>query len=218
MSGLFPASTPEWARQLSKALLAGTVFGAVGYGVGQFVAGLFPPGLAPELPDLRWADGVAGIVAALLLVAALGTAFTSFDRAALGRVLKLEGPAGDAEVRDVRRQSAVLGLSAIIMLLPMTLSGVGVPVTASLAGVGLLLVVHTVLNLRLYRSADELFRRVVVEAGALTFWLGQGLLFLWAAAERLAVAPPLTAWDIYVVLMSVYLLVSMVVTFRRGLA
>ena len=152
------------------------------------------------------------------LVSCPGTAIPSFYRRSLGRVLKLEGPAGDDEVRDARRQSAVLGLSGIIMILPMILSGLALPVTASLAGIGLLLVLHTALNLRLYRSVDELFRRVVVEAGALTFWLGQGLLFIWAAAERLAVAPPLTAWDIYVVLMSVYLIVSMVVTFRRGLA
>jgi len=217
MSGLFPASTPEWARQLSKAVLAGAVFGAVGYGVGRLAASFFP-GLDPTLPDLRWADVAAGLVAAVLLVACLGTAVTSIDRAALGRVLKLEGPAGDAEVRAVRLQSAILGLSGVIMILPPILSAVSVPVTASLAGIGLLLVLHTTLNLRLYRSVDELFRRVVVEAGALTFWLGQGLLFLWAAAERLAVAPPLTAWDIYVVLMGVYLVVSMVVTFRRGLA
>jgi hypothetical protein len=208
---------PEWVRQLSKAVLAGAVFGAVGYGVGRLAGSLFP-GFDPDLSGLRWADVAAGGLAALLLVACLGTCITSLDRRRLGRVLKLEGPAGNDEVRDVRVQSAILGLSGVIMVLPMILSGLGVPVTASLAGIGLLLVLHTALNLRLYRSVDELFRRVVVEAGAFTFWLGQGLLFMWAAAERLAVAPPLTAWDIYVVLIGVYLVVSMVVTFRRGLA
>jgi hypothetical protein len=217
MSALFPASTPEWARQLSKAVLAGAVFGAVGYGVGHVAADLFP-GIDPDLSGLRWADVVAVAVAALLLVASLGTAITSFNRRSLGRVLKLEGPAGDAEVRDTRLQSVIMGLSGAIMILPLILSAVAVPVTASLAGIGLLLVLHTALNVRLYRRVDELFRRVVVEAGAFTFWLGQGLLFLWAAAERLSAAPPLTAWDIYVVLMGVYLVVSMIVTFRRGLA
>lgn len=217
MSGLFPASMPDWARQLSKAVLAGAVFGAVGYGVGKLAADLFP-GFSPDLSGLRWADIVAGGVAALLLVACLGTGITSFDRRALGRVLKLEGPAGDDEVLSVRLQSLILGLSGVTMVLPMILSGIGLPVTASLAAVGLLLAVHTALNLRLFRSVDELFRRVVIKAGALTFWLGQGLLFLWAAAERLGVAPPLTAWDIYVVLIGAYLVVSMVVTIRRGLA
>lgn len=217
MSALFPASTPEWARQLSKAVLAGAVCGVIGYGVGHVAAGFFP-GIDPDLSGLRWADVAAVTVAALLLVASLGTAITSFDRRSLGRVLRLEGPAGDVEVRDTRLQSIIMGLSGVIMLLPLVLSAVGVPVTASLAGIGLLLVLHTALNVRLYRRVDELFRRVVIEAGAFTFWLGQGLLFLWAAAERLSAAPPLTAWDIYVVLMGVYLVVSMVVTFRRGLA
>ncbi|RZJ47242.1 MAG: hypothetical protein EON87_01645 [Brevundimonas sp.] len=217
MSGLSPASMPEWARHLGKALLAGAVFGIVGYGVGHYAAEVFP-GLAPDLSGLRWADVVAGFVGAVLLIACLATTLSTFNRPGLGRLLKLEGPAGDDEVRDVRTQAAILGLSAIIMVLPMILSGIGLPATASLALVGLLLAAHTALNVRLYRSVDELFRRVVIEAGALTFWLGQGLLFIWAAAERLAVAPPITAWDIYVVLMAVYLTVSTVVTIRRGLA
>lgn len=216
MSALFPASMPEWARRVTTGLLAGVVFGVIGYGIGQFLADAFP-GFSPDLADLRWADVVAAGLAALLLFACLGTVVTSLNRRALGGILKLEGPAGDGEVRDVRVQSAIMGLSGVIMVLPMILSQMAVPVTASLAGICLLLVLHTALNLRLYRSVDELFRRVVVEAGALTFWLGQGLLFLWAAAERLAVAPPITAWDIYVVLMGVYLVVSMVVTIRRGL-
>lgn len=217
MSGLYPAFMPEWARRVTSGLLVGAVFGVVGYGIGQFLADAFP-GFSPDLSGLRWADVVAGGLAALLLVACLGTVVTSLNRRALGGILKLEGPAGDDEVRDIRVQSAIMGLSGVIMVLPMILSQLAVPATAALAGIGLLLVLHTALNLRLYRSVDELFRRVVVEAGAFTFWLGQGLLFLWAAAERLAVAPPLTAWDIYVVLMGVYLVVSMVVTIRRGLA
>lgn len=217
MSGLFPASTPDWARLLAKALISGAVFGAVGYAVGHVAADYFP-GLAPDLSGLRWADVVAGFLGGVLLIACLGTVIVSLDRARLGRLLKLEGPAGNDEVRDVRLQSVILGLSAVAMVLPMILSGIGLPVTAALAAVALLLAVHTVLNVRLYRSVDELFRSVVIEAGALTFWLGQGLLFLWAAAERLAVAPPITAWDIYVVMMGVYLTVSTVVTIRRGLA
>jgi hypothetical protein len=100
----------------------------------------------------------------------------------------------------------------------MILSSVGAPVALSLAAVAALLILHTVMNFHLYRTVDELFRRVVVEAGAATFWLGQGLLFLWAAAERLSAVPPVTAWDAYVVLMGVYLVVSMIVTMRRGLA
>lgn len=213
----FPAAVPEWARNLLKIMAIGFVCGVAGVLVGEFAAARFP-GLEPDFTGVRWADVVAGLLAFILLVACLATGLRSLSREGLGKTLNLEGPAGDIEVRDARTQSVVLALSGIILLLPMILSALSVPPLAALGGVVVLLGLHTVLNLRLYRSVDELFRRTVVEAGAMTFWLGQGVLFLWAAAERLAVAPPITAWDVYVVLMGVYLVVSMVVTMRRGLA
>ncbi|MDQ8028098.1 MAG: hypothetical protein REJ23_05190 [Brevundimonas sp.] len=217
MSRLFPASMPDWARGLLKAGGAGAVCGALGYLAGHVAADYFP-GLEPDFSGVRWADIVAGLLAVILLIGGVATWAITLNRAGLGRMLKLEGPAGEDEVRTARIQAAVTGLSAVILPLPMILSGLAVAPWVGLAGVGFLLAVHTILNLQLYRSVDELFRRTVVEAGAVTFWLGQGLLFLWAAAERLAVAPPITAWDVYVVLMGVYLVVSMIVTMRRGLA
>lgn len=217
MSGLFPASMPEWARQTVRLVALGFVAGVVGYGVGHVSADLFP-GRDVSLLDVRWADLLAVCVAAVLVIASVFTALRSFNRAALGRMLKLEGPAGDDEARDVRIQALVIGLSGVIMLLPILFSALAIPAAIALTAVLALLALHTALNVRLYRSVDEMFRRVVLEAGALTFWLGQGLLFLWAAAERLAVAPPITAWDIYVVMMAAYLIVSTVVTMRRGLA
>lgn len=216
MSALLPASWPDWARHVAKLAALGVVFGVAGYAIGHYIAELFPE-LGP-LPDFRWADVAAVILAFALIVAAVGTALVAFNRQALGRILKLEGPAGAGEVRDARLQAAVLVLSGVALALPPVLSGLGVGSTIAFGAVVVLLVVHTLLNLRLYRTVDELFRRTVVEAGALTFWAGQGVLFLWAAAERLALAPPLTAWDIFVVLMGVYLPVSAIVTIRRGLA
>ncbi|RZJ27976.1 MAG: hypothetical protein EON85_10040 [Brevundimonas sp.] len=217
MNALSAPPKPSWPRRIGAGVLSGAIFGAVGYAVGKVAAEAFP-GFSPDLTGLRWADVIAAALSALLLVASIATALSSFNRKGLGQMLKLEGPAGDSEVRDVRIQSAVLGLSGVVMALPMVLSGLAVPPVIALGAVVLLLVVHTALNLQLFRSVDELFRRTVVEAGAATFWLGQGLLFLWAAAERLAAAPPITAWDVYVVLMGVYLVVSMIVTLRRGLA
>lgn len=217
MSRLFPASMSNGARTLIKALAAGAICGVLGYFVGQLTYDYFP-GLEPDLSAVRWADVVAVLLAAIMVVASLATAIRSLDRKGLGKTLNLEGPAGDGEVREVRLQSAILILSGLILPLPMILSSVGAPVGLSLAAVAGLLVLHTVLNFHLYRTVDELFRRIVVEAGAVTFWLGQGLLFLWAAAERLSAVPPITAWDAYVVLMGVYLVVSMIVTMRRGLA
>lgn len=217
MSRLFPASMPNGVRSLLKALAAGAVCGVLGFFVGQLAYELFP-GIEPDLSGVRWADVVAVFLAAVILIASLATAIRSLDRKGLGKTLNLEGPAGDSEVREVRLQSAILFLSGVILPLPMILSAIGAPVGLSLAAVAVLLGGHTVLNFHLYRTIDELFRRIVVEAGAVTFWLGQGVLFLWAAAERLSAVPPITAWDAYVVLMGVYLVVSMIVTMRRGLA
>lgn len=217
MSRLFPASMPDRVRGVLKVLVAGAVCGVLGYFVGRLAYDLFP-GIEPDLSGIRWADVVAVLLAAVILIASLATAIRSLDRKGLGKTLNLEGPAGDGEVREVRLQSAILFLSGVILPLPMILSWVGAPVILSLTAVAILLVLHTVLNFHLYRTVDELFRRIVVEAGAVTFWLGQGVLFLWAAAERLAAVPAITAWDIYVVLMGVYLVVSMIVTMRRGLA
>src|SRR5215217_4596854 len=55
-------------------------------------------------------------------------------------------------------------------------------------------------------------------AGAACFWVLQGGLFLWAAAEKLDLAPALSSWDALVVLMTFYLLVSSVLSVRRGFA
>ncbi len=74
------------------------------------------------------------------------------------------------------------------------------------------------MNVRVYRQADELLRRAVMEAAAVTFFLGQLVLFMWAAAERLGAAPTITAWDIYAVLMTLYLGASIWISARRGLA
>lgn len=217
MTSLSRAAPPDWSRALAKFAAIGVVFGVLGYGVGRLLAGAFPD-LDLPLDQVRWADLVAGLLALALVGASLGVFIAALRPAALGRMLKLDGPAGPGEIRDARLQAAVLLLSGVLMALPPLVMTAGLPVWPAVAAVAVLLVAHTVLNLRLYRSVDELFRRTVMEAGALTFWVGQGVLFLWAAAERLALTPPLTAWDVYVVLMGVYLVVSMIVTVRRGLA
>ena len=53
---------------------------------------------------------------------------------------------------------------------------------------------------------------------AICFWVLQGALFLWAAGEKLGLAPALSTWDCLTVLMVFYLAVSAVIGFRRGFA
>jgi len=216
MTTLSPARLPAWAHTALRLLAIAVVFGIAGYGVGWLLAERFPD--AGALPDFRWADLAAGGLALVLVVAAVSTLIASLSPVRLGRLLKLEGPAGAREISDARLQALVFGLSGVIMAMPMAIAALGVSPLAGLLAVGVLLAIHTALNLKAWRGGDELIRRVVTDSASVTFWLGQGLLFVWAAAERLGAAPVLTAWDAYVVLMGLYLTVSMVMTIRRGLA
>ena len=215
----FPKSWPEWARSLSKVFLAGFVFGVVGYGVGYVLAKVVFPDAGP-LPDLnlRWSDAVAAVAAVSLVIGAAAVLMVSLDPARLGRMYKLEGPASAEETAQARLQSVVMGLSGVILLLPVIFELAGLTPVIALTIVVLLLALHTVLNLKVYREIDELWRRAVMEAGTITFFVGQVALFLWAAAERLGVVPPITAWDVYAVLMALYLCISVIVSARRGLA
>lgn len=218
MSGSHPASWPAQAvRQTIRLLAIGAVAGVLGYFAGQALYGWFPD-LGAGLPEPRWSDVAAAILAVAMIAVALGTALATLRPAILGRILKLDGPAGAGELRDARIQAAVVALSGVLMILPPVLAATAALATFSVAAILLLMILHTVLNLKLYRSIDELYRRIVMEAGALTFWIGSTVLFAGAVAERLGVAPALTGWDVYVVLMGVYLVVSMIVTVRRGLA
>jgi hypothetical protein len=130
----------------------------------------------------------------------------------------LDEPASAEEGRQVRLQAVVMGFSGLILVLPIVFALAGLAGGLAMGLIVLLFAVHTVLNVRVWRGVDELLRRTTMEAATATFFLGQGLLFLWAAAERLGVLPPLTAWDIYAVLMTLYLMVSAIASARRGLA
>ena len=215
MARLAPVSSrPRKPAKILGLFLAGLCLGVAGYLIGERVAA---SGAFDDLP-VRWADLLAAFVGLIMVVAAGATALISLSPAALARTLNLEGRAGPDEIRDTRLQAVILALSGVIVILPPLLALADVGAAPALALLAVLLVVHTVLNLALYRRVDELFRRAVIEAGALTFWLGQGVLFLWAVAERLGVAPALTGWDIYVVLLTAYLIASVGVAARRGLA
>jgi TRAP-type C4-dicarboxylate transport system permease large subunit len=76
---------------------------------------------------------------------------------------------------------------------------------------------QTAYNLLVWRRADELMRQTISQTGAVCFWVLQGLLFLWAAAEKLNIAPALSAWDMMTLMMGFYLIVSSAMSMRRGL-
>jgi hypothetical protein len=217
MSASPSTSSPAWLARIARLVGLSVVAGVLGYFAGQALYDVFP-NLGAGLPEPRWSDVAAAVLAVAMIAVSLGTALATLRPAMLGRILKLDGPAGAGEIRDTRVQAAVTALSGLLMVLPPAFAATAAPATLSIAAILVLAILHIGLNLKLYRSIDELYRRIVMEAGALTFWAASMVLFACAAAERLGVAPPLTGWDVYVVLMGVYLVVSMVVTVRRGLA
>lgn len=113
-------------------------------------------------------------------------------------------------------QIAVLSLAGLMLMLPIVRPEAVPPIWAFGAVVGLL-VVQSALNLSLWRRSDELMRRVTAETSALSFWILQAALLVYAAAERLGLVETISGWGLLAVLMGVYLVASCVAAWRRGL-
>jgi hypothetical protein len=204
-------------RGLIRFALTLLVFGVAGYGVGYLAADVIAPEQFAAI-GLTWIDAFALLLALMMLVTSATAIWAARNGHALSRLLNTEDAAGPAEIADARLQGIILILSAVLMTLPPVMAATGLEPLIGLVAIGVLLVVHCILNWRLFRRCDELLRRTMVETCAATFAIGQLALFGWAAAGRLGLAPPIDAWDVYVVLMGLYLTTAMIVTTRRGLA
>ncbi|GLK48896.1 hypothetical protein GCM10017620_18690 [Brevundimonas intermedia] len=170
----------------------------VGAGVGYLIGGRL------NLDALSWDDALALIIAALLLA-------TGVVMAAIVALRPASVPSGCGVL-----QAVVMLLAGVLMLAPMWGPNLADPETV-FVGLVVLSVVQSVANLLLWRRADEMLRRVMVETSALAFWASQMALFLYAAAERLGLTGGVSAWGMLAVLMTIYLLASTVASMRRGL-
>lgn len=113
-------------------------------------------------------------------------------------------------------QVVAMALAGVMLLIPLHATR-WISSEAAFGLVLALLAVQTVANLLLWRRADEMLRRIMVETGGLAFWTLQLALFLYAAGERLGLTGGVTAWGMIGVLMAVYLVASAVVAARRGI-
>lgn len=113
-------------------------------------------------------------------------------------------------------QTSVMGLAGLMLILPIY-GADWVSAEVAMAGVLVLLVIQTVANVMLWRQADEMLRRIIVETGALAFWTLQLALFVYAAAERLALVEGMTAWGMIGILLAVYMVASALTAARRGI-
>jgi len=131
------------------------------------------------------------------------------------------GEAPDAGLLRFARQTGIVSLLAgclfaappIAAMLAIGADGMLLIYIAIVA----LIAVESWVNFRIWRDGDELVRAVVTQSAAICFWVLQGLFFLWAAAERMALVEPVGSWNLLVVLMSTYLIVATAVSIRSGL-
>ncbi|HYD45315.1 MAG TPA: hypothetical protein VEA79_08640 [Phenylobacterium sp.] len=203
--------------RLIQAAIGGVVGLLAGYGVGHLA------GEVQLAASWGWSDALGVIVAGLLLFLGLLMLVASFNRKAAGAMLDPGDPrpAGPQQIRMARQQGLVLVLSGAMMSTPVFVGGFDLAYglrAALMTGLVALFILQSVINLAFWQSADEVMRRMVAEVCLVCFWVLQGALFLWAAAEKLGFAPPLSTWDCLTLLMVFYLAVSVFLGARRGFA
>lgn len=179
-------------------LAGGAVLGALGAAVGYGLADTV------DIESAPWADTLAlSVAVALITIAAVSVGVLATRPSSIPRGCGVW-------------QVITYLIAGLLMLAPMY--GPGLSSESVVFGVILgLLALQTLANVMLWRAADEMFRRVMVESWALSFAVLQMALFIYAAAERLDLVSGLTAWGMIGVLMSFYLLASIIASLRRGL-
>ena len=187
-------SIPPLAWKLAGIVLLGGLGAAVGFTAASV-------GIAEDMP---WDDALALLMAVTLIAMGL-----------LGAVNVATRPASVPKGCGVL-QVAVFLMAGGLFLLPLY-GPAWISSEGLFAGIVAVLALQTVANVLLWRRADEMLRRVMLETSALAFWALQSALFLYAAAERLGLVGGVTAWGMMAILMAVYLLASIVAALRRGL-
>ena len=194
----------------------------------NFVGGALTGGVAAflvlehgERLDLEGAHPLGLLVAALLGIVGAAILITSLTRAGAAEMIGTPVEPGEdigVELKSLRLQGAVALLAAAeLLILSLGTDLLTGPESGLLLAVlAVVLAAQTWLNLRLWRSGDELFRRVIVEAAVIGFVAFQFLLFLWVVAARFALTPDPEALDIYVLMMVLYLAGSGIAGVRRG--
>ena len=194
MNASLDAPRPAFLRKAGMVVLLAGLGGAFGYGAATLTDGSLA----------SWEDELAVVMAAAMIGVGLITAFIVARRPA-----------------DIPRGCGILQVVVMLLAAAMFLLPVFGPALASpdvvFGAVLLLVAVQSAANLMLWRTADEMLRRVMLETSALAFWALQLGLFIYAAAERLGLVGTVTAWGLMGILMGVYFIASAVAAARRGL-
>jgi hypothetical protein len=206
----------KWWHKVTGLLVAGMVTGAVvGFAVGKFIMH------GHSGAQANGADVTALLLTAFYIVVTAVLLWIASDRMRLARVLEgnaADTPASDDEVRSFLYQAVVMALAGVLLALPVF----GARIFAVhpqggkvyYLGVVLLFAVQTFYNFRLWKISDEFVRNTMAATAGLSFAIGQGGLFLWAAAEHLSLVKPVSSWDLTINMMLLYLIVGSAVSVR----
>ena len=194
MNASLDAPRPSFLRKAGMVVLLAGLGGAFGYGAATLTDGTLA----------SWEDELAVVMAAAMIGIGLITAFIVARRPA-------DVPRGCGILQVV-----VMLLAAAMFLLPVFGAAWASPEMV-FGAVLLFVAVQSAANLMLWRTADEMLRRVMLETSALAFWALQLGLFIYAAAERLGLVGTITAWGLMGILMGVYFIASAIAAARRGL-
>jgi hypothetical protein len=208
----------KWWWKITAFLIAGMATGAgLGFAIGKLIKHAHPAAHA------NGADVTALSLAAFYIGSAVLLFWIASNRMRLARILEgkaAETPASDDEVRSFVYQAVVMALAGVLLALPVF----GARLFANhphqrelyFAGIALLFVVQTVYNVRLWQVSDEFIRGAMTTTAALTFAIGQGGLFLWAAAEHMSLVKPVSTWDLLLNMMLLYIFVGALVSVRTA--
>jgi hypothetical protein len=195
MNASLESPRPSLLRKAALFVLLAALGGAFGFGFATLTDGALT----------RWEDELAVVMAAATIGIGVITAFVVATRPS-------QIPRGCGVLQVV-----VMLLAGTLFLLPVFGSAWTTPEVV-FGAVLLLLAVQSGANLMLWRNADEMLRRVMLETSALAFWAVQLSLFIYAAAERLGLIGTISGWGLMGVLMGVYFIASIVAGARRGLS
>ncbi|MBX9803678.1 MAG: hypothetical protein K2Y04_13085 [Caulobacteraceae bacterium] len=194
MSASLEAPRPSLLRKAALLVLLAALGGAFGFGFATLTDGVLT----------RWEDDLAVVMAAAMIGIGVVTAFVVATRPS-------DVPKGCGILQVI-----VMLLAGVMFLLPIFGTVWATP-DVVFGAVAVLLAAQSLANLMLWRAADEMLRRVMLETSALAFWAVQLGLFVYAAAERLGLIGTITGWGLTGMLMGVYFIASIVASARRGI-
>jgi len=194
MNASLEAPRPSLLSKAALLVLLAALGGAFGFGFATLTDGVLT----------RWEDELAVFMAAAMIGIGVVTAFVVATRPS-------DVPKGCGILQVI-----VMLLAGVMFLLPIFGTAWATP-DVVFGAIAVLLAAQSVANLMLWRAADEMLRRVMLETSALAFWAVQLGLFVYAAAERLGLIGTITGWGLTGMLMGVYFIASIVASARRGI-